>query len=372
MKKNDGIRDLTDAKAAAVVERHRVYWENGDAPAALFRVIGQPSPLADTPRPFYLQPESLDVERWRETVERGYDAHGLLYDDLFRSLAVGFPSEALAGCRIRVSGGTHWAEPCFTSWDQYDHFRLADSPWFRLWMENTKRAVDALGPHRYPFCCCFYRGPVDLASAVLTATGLLEAVLDRPREAHHFIGRLTDILIEAATTHASLLPAFKGGKFNSYGTWTPGTTVTFSVDNACLFNPRLYEEFFLPHDLRLCQAFERPFAHLHASARQHFRGWTEIPHLGLQCVIDDAVTPDGRKVIPIGPQLHELVADFQAIRKKKSLMLYGYWDEATIELALAELSPAGGLALDMRVADPEGIRRHLARDSHPGGTGIPG
>ena len=354
------IRDLTDPLADQVIERHRVYWENGDSPRSLFRVLGKPTPMGDTPTAHYLEPQPLDAAAFKKSIEQSYDAHGLLHDDFIRSVHVGGPSEALFGCPIRVSGGTHWAEDCFTSWDQYDHYKLEDNPWFRAMMDNTRRAIDALGTEQYPISCGFNRGPVDLAVAVLTATGLVEALIERPAQAAHFIDRLTDILIETATAGADLQPFHRGGKFNSYGTWTPGTTVTFSVDSACLFSPAMYQEFFLPNDIRLCEAFDRPFAHLHASARQHFSDWADIPNLGLQCVIDDAVLPETHEVLPIGPQLVELLPDFKRIREKTSLMLYGFWDEARIDAALAELSP-GGLSLDIRVMDPDAIReRYLS------------
>ena len=350
------IRDLTDPAADRIVERHRKYWDNEDAPRALFHIVGKPTPMADTPDPHYLKPSRLDAVAFGDGIERSFDADGLLHDDFIRMVHVGVCSEALFGCPIRVSGGTSWAESCFKDWDQYDHYRLADSPWFATWIDNTRRVVDALGDEKYPFSCAAYRGPVDIASAVLTATGMLEAIIDRPVQAKHFIERITDILIEAATAHVELLPSFRNGYFNSYGTWTPGSTVTFTVDDACLFGPAHYQEFFLPHDIRLCEAFDRPFAHLHASARQHFLDWTSIPNLGLQCVIDDAVLSDTHEVLPIGPQVEELLPDFKAIRQKKSLMVYGFWDEGRIDAVLDAL-PLGGLSLDMRVMEPDAIRQ---------------
>jgi hypothetical protein len=174
------------------------------------------------------------------------------------------------------------------------------------------------------------------------------------------LARITDATIETAVAHAALLPAHQGGRFNSYGIWTPGRTVTFTVDAATYFSPACYEEIFLPFDQRLCAALETPFVHTHASARQHFAGWLEIPNLGLQCVIDQAYLPEGANQ-PIGPQLAELLEDFQTIRRRKSLMMYGYWDEPTIQLALEQL-PAGGCAILGMVEDPAAIReKYLGR-----------
>ena len=66
--------------------------------------------------------------------------------------------------------------------------------------------------------------------------------------------------------------------------------------------------------------------------------------------------PSNDIVLPIGPQVEELLPDFKAIRQKKSLMVYGFWDEGRIDAVLDAL-PLGGLSLDMRVMEPDAIRK---------------
>jgi len=135
-------------------------------------------------------------------------------------------------------------------------------------------------------------------------------------------------------------------------------TVTLTLDGACLFSPTHYEYLFLPFDQRLCEAFETPFVHLHAAARQHFDAWTEISSLGLQCVIDQACLPEGRNQL-IGPQIPDLLADFARIRRRKSLMLYGFWTEAWLR-AVRDGLPASGCAITGMAQDQESLRRLLA------------
>lgn len=204
-----------------------------------------------------------------------------------------------------------------------------------------------------------FRGAVDMAEAMMTGERLCEAVIDNPRQLKHLLARITDIIIQTALAHSALIPFYQGGQFNSYGIWTPGRTVTFTVDGACLFSPACYEEFFLPCDSRLCEAFETPFVHLHAASRQHFPAWMAIPNLGLQCVIDQAWLPAGQNH-PIGPQLPELLLAFKTIRTQKSLMLYGFWDEGLIDQAIMEL-PSGGCAITGMVENPDAIRRQYLR-----------
>jgi len=349
------IRDLSDPRVTEVLQRHGRYWRNQDSPRPLFQ-INQAHSLADTPQPHRLEPPPLlDAARFRDQVERGYDQHGLLADDLFRSIGTGITSEVLVGCQMAVRAGTHWAEPCFADWRQLDGYRVEDTLWYQRLMENTRRAVGAVDSENYPFCCMAFRGPVDMAEAMMTGERLCEAVLDHPRELKHLLARITDIVIATARAHAALLPSCEGGQFNSYGIWTPGRTVTFTLDGACLFSPACYQEFFLPCDQRLCAALDTPFVHLHAASRQHFAAWSEIPNLGLQCVIDQAWLPEGHNR-PIGPQLPELLPAFKAIRQRKSLMLYGFWDRELVDAALAEL-PAGGCAITGMVQDPPAIRQ---------------
>ena len=344
------IRDLSDPDAARVIERHRRYWYNQDGERPLFQMrLAQP--LQGTLESHPLEPPALlDTARFRDGIERGYDQHGLLFDDLFHMTGTGIASEALVGCRMVSRAGTTWAENCFVDWRQLHDYRVEDSIWYRRLMENTRRMVEAVDSEKYPFCCMAFRGAVDMAEAMMGGERLCAEVVDHPRQLKDLLARITDITIQTAVMHAALLPLYKGGQFNSYGIWTPGRTVTFTLDGGCLFSPACYEEFFLPCDRRLCAALDTPFVHLHAASRQHFPAWTEIANLGLQCVIDQAWMPEGYN-FPIGPQLPDLLPAFKAIRARKSLMIYGFWDEETVDLARMELPP-GGSAITGMVEDP--------------------
>ncbi|HIE26171.1 TPA: hypothetical protein EYP66_02670 [Candidatus Poribacteria bacterium] len=353
------IRDLTDVRAEAVMQRHATYWQNGEWYRPLFR-ISQAQTLGDTPNPHYLEPPPpLDAKSFRDGIERSYDSDGLLSDDLIRMVGTGITSEALVVDRVAIRAGTSWAEPCFRDWHQFDNYKVKDTIWFQRLMDNTKRAVDAVDTNKYPFSCMAFRGPVDMAEAVMKGERLCAAVIDHPNELKNMLARITDIIIETGLAHSELLPSYKGGYFNSYGLWTPGRTITLTFDGGCLFSPACYEEFFLPQDIRICEAFDTPFVHLHAASRQHFLAWRDIPNLGLQCVIDQAWLPENVNQ-PIGPQLEELLPLFKKIREKKSLMLYGFFDEKLLELALKELPP-GGSAITGLVEEPDAIRQKYVK-----------
>lgn len=385
------IRNLADPRFADVVARHGRYWRNGqpapprpwkptatfappegDRPGAgtdegdrpLFQ-LNRAAPLTDTPEPHALEPPApLDGAAFRERLARDVDAHGLLDGDYVRVVGTGTASEVFVGCRIMVSGGTHWAQNCFTDFRQLDGVRVQDSLWYRRLLDNTRRAVDSVEPGRYPFSCCAFRGPVDMAEAMMGGAALCEAAVDDPEGLKHLLARITDIIIAVGSAHIDLLPRHEGGTFNSYRLWTPGRTITLTLDGACLFSPAHYEELFLPFDRRLCEAFDTPFVHLHAAARQHFDAWLDIPNLGLQCVVDQAWLPEGRNQ-PIGPQIPELMADFERIRRRKSLMLYGYWTEAWLR-AVCDGLPASGCAITGMTQDPPALAHVAGAAPHAG------
>lgn len=363
------IRDLCDPATAAVVERHGRYWRNGQPsprqpwqPTACFpparQVDASPlyhihdaRPLKETGSPHPLQPPPpLDAGALQEETERRFDRHGLLEGDYFHLVGTAIASETLVGCTIRVSGGTHWAENCFTDIHQLDRVDPLSSVWARCLLDNTRRATDALDATRYPFGCMAFRGPVDMAEAMMGGAALCDMAVDRPRDLKHLLSRITQTIIAVGSAHADLLPLHAGGQFNSYRIWTPGRTVTLTLDGACLFSPTMYEDLFLPFDRLICEAFETPFVHLHAAARQHFDAWLEIPNLGLQCVIDQAFLPEGYNQ-PIGPQIPELLDDFHRIRQRKSLMLYGYWTDDDLRRVLDHL-PTSGCAITGMSAMP--------------------
>ena len=365
------IRDLADPAAAAVLARHGRYWRNGhedpgatsaryapidaDGDTPLFQ-MNQATLMADTAQPHRLEPPSpLDPAAFRDGLERDFDAHGLLDGDYVRVVSTGIASEVLVGCQIMVSGGTHWAENCLTDFRQLDDYRVRDTVWMQRLLDNTKAAVDAVDAERYPFGCMAFRGPVDMVEAMMGGPAMCTAAVDDLEGLKHLLARITDIIIEAGLAHSDLLPRCAAGQFNSYRLWTPGRTVTLTLDGACLFSPAHYEDLFLPFDRRVCEAFETPFVHLHAAARQHFDAWTAIPNLGLQCVIDQAWLPEGRNQ-PIGPQIPELLSDFERIRAHASLMLYGYWNGEWLALARDRL-PASGCAITGMGEDPEALRR---------------
>ena len=357
------IRDLKAPESAAVIQRHADYFHRTLRIGPLFRLGGQPAhrereapPPIPLPRA-YEPPEPLDEVTFRVDIEATYDRHGLLWDDFIRMIHTdlpGFISEVLVGCSM-VEGVTSWAEPCFTDWHQLDGYRVQETIWYRRIMDNTRHALDAVDPETYPFCCMGLRGPVDMARAIMGGETLCAAVIDHPRELKSLLARITDIVIEMAQAHGALLPLRNEGQFNHEGVWAPGRTAAYTVDAAWMFSPTCYEEFFLPCDIRICDAFDSTVIHLHSASRQHFLAFAEIPKVNLQCSVDEIWLPTGERK-NVGPSMGELLPLFKAMCERTTLMIDGYWDDDVFERAIETL-PQGKYALRGSVEDPAAVRR---------------
>ena len=360
------IRDLTDPQAAVVIKRHKDFWDAAaDAGRPLFRFGGiryaRPV-LEDQPPAHIIEPPDLwEGKRFSEGVEKRYDEQGLVHDDFLNTVSCGVATEPLVGCPVVREAGSVWAKPCFEDWHQLDDYRVQDSIWYQRLMANTEIAVEAVDPTRYPFSGAVFRGAVDMAMAMMSADVLALAVMDHPQELKDLLARITDIVIDTATAQSELLPRHDGGQFHNFAIWTPGSTLCFTVDAAWMFSPTCYEEFFLPCDVRVCEAFDAPMVHLHSASRAHFPTWSEIGNLRLEAVIDEVLHPTG-ELKAIGPGTEELLPLFKDLCGRTSMLIDGgTWTDELIERATAELRP-GSFAIRGSVADPEAFRERYMQD----------
>ena len=349
------MRDLRDPEVATLIQRHRGFWDGTAGLGPLFRLSPWPvhreyddPPPAPAPQPYKL-PDILDGANFRADIEQRFDRGGLLHDDFINVVDITIMTEVFVGCPV-VTSASNWAEPCFTDWHQLDNYRLQDSIWFTRFIENMQLALDAADPEVYPFSCMGIRGPVDMARAFLGGEPLCAAIYEHPGELKDLLARITDIIIAAELAHTSLIPLHDGGQFNHEGVWAPGRNAAFSVDAAWMFSPTCYEEFFLPCDRRICEAFDSTVMHLHSASRQHFRTWAELPKVGLQCSIDEIWLPSGEKKT-LGPPPDELIPVFRDMHNRTTLMIDGHWTDELVDEVMKSL-PQAGLAVRGSVPDP--------------------
>ncbi|MAG35297.1 MAG: hypothetical protein CL878_03485 [Dehalococcoidia bacterium] len=326
----------------------------------------EPVPLADgsaTREGASLHPDVLSVQQLVDAVgEPGSEATDVIpgvapFDFCW--------TEAIAGCPIVWRADQVWAEPCLD--DLHDLSRLqtaSESPWLTLLGEWT-RLLAKRAEGRYPASPPLLRGPIDIAAAAVGDERLCWAMIDEPDTFRQLLAACTDVFLVSAQTWSAAKPLFHGGSC-IYDVWAPGTTIRTQADNAALLSPRLYREFLLPCDERICAAFDYPLIHTH-SAVLHIMvdAIVDLPALrGVQVSLD----------YPGGPSLVDLLPLLRQLNECKPLVITGPVTQEELDTLLASLSPRG-LCLEVKLredgtghAEPGAGGRHLS-PARAGGRG---
>ena len=330
----DDVATLQDdsPKLERLIARHKVWWALEPAERPLV-TVGRYPPLQPSGRTYYITLDALPgPDEAIASLERHFAERGVVAGDVFRAAGpVGFPpmSEAIMGCRCKVDAATttFWLEPLPGGWEQA---KAITHDTGREWVEallRQMRRIAEWADGRYPIGVMSTRGIVDTFSAMLGHQRMIEVLLDEPDEAKRVLDVCTDNLIAMHTAYWEALPKFRGGTFAS-GLYVPGSVVFFNVDAACLFSREMYDEFFLPRDRRLCEAFEYALTHTHSVSHHHWDGWLTIPNLRIQTVID-----------PVGPTFDELLPGMRRVQAQRSFLLRPT-DEYVFD-AMTKLSPRG-------------------------------
>ncbi|MBN1400405.1 MAG: hypothetical protein JXA74_06190 [Anaerolineae bacterium] len=331
-----------DAPAARVLlARHRAFWRRTAAEHPLIQCSTRRTSLPEsdeaferlTPRAFLAGlPAALD------DLERRTAASSVLDGDLFRCLELpGQPPWMIAilGCPVYVarrSGVQRWGR-LPGGWEQ---LQSLDPDVGGVWRGALRQGVSQLvalcgrDAARLPIATFHGRGPVDLLAQALGDEALALRVADDPASLSPVLEKLTALWIDLAREVLALVPPTAGGYLHRYGLWAPGTLAAIAVDAAGLLSPRSYAELFLPHDRRICAAFDHLLVHSHSGALTHARLWGNLPGAAIQIVEDagDAAA---------WPALLDVARDLQARGHPLLLSLA----EPHLASAQAELDPRG-------------------------------
>ena len=341
------------APTEALLTRHQAFWEMAPVEAPLLRIgryqplqRRQPLPLADgslTQEGQRLRPELLDMQRLTDMLE---EPSLVVNGDLLGSVA---PTdlcwnEAIAGCPIRWRAGHVWSEPVSDHLDDLDRLRVSpDNPWLAKLVEWAG-LLGARAGGRYPIGQPLLRGPIDIAAAVVGDEPLCWLMADEPAQFRRLLDRCTDLFITTATAWLAAVAPFRNGSCQ-YGIWAPGATVRTQADNAALLSPRLYREFLLPCDRRICAAFDYPLIHTHSGV--------------LPIIVDVLLELPALRAIqagfdyPAGPSVAELLPHLRKVSGRKPLIITGGVTREELDLMLASLSPQGlCLQVDLREDEP--------------------
>ena len=339
-----------DKAGLDLLQRHADWWQRK---ASLCSVVESAPlgslwlPLADgtdATEDLDLDPEMLDVDRLvGEPLAPGpLELRG----DWFRAAA---PYgrvpwvEAILGTPIRatIEGGSMRTMAFIDSWEEWERSAThRHDGWFDLLKRMTALLVERSGG-RYAVIQTLMRGPVDLAEAVLGPELMCFSMYDHPRSLQGFLREATDTFIAILHEQLARTTPVRGGYVTPFGIWAPGTVVRTQCDATAFISGTQYAEWFLPHDVRICETVDYSFIHLHSCSLHTVDALLQVerPH-AIQVTLEAQ---------PSGPPLAEMVPTFRKILASKPLLLSGKLSDREVDW-LREQLPPGGLAISARRA----------------------
>jgi hypothetical protein len=107
---------------------------------------------------------------------------------------------------------------------------------------------------RYPIAMTDLQGPMDTAYLVWNSTDFLVAMIEHPREVHHLLNLVTDLIIRFVKELRQMVKHFVPAHFPPV--YLPdGMGIALSEDVLAVIGARQYEEFSLPYINRLSEEF---------------------------------------------------------------------------------------------------------------------
>jgi hypothetical protein len=265
-----------------------------------------------------LTPEMLDLERMAGPVEQPGPL-GSVGDGLDVHMPYGAIPwvEAILGCPIHATyqSGSMRSAHIVRDWDDWK----SAHKWTESWAESLFRLSELLVAHsggRYAFSQTLMRGPSDLAEAVLGPEFMCLSMYDHPRELRAFLEDVTEVFLRVLRGQWERVPRVEGGCTTWWGLWAPGTVVRTQCDASAILSARQYAEWFLPYDVRICEAVDYSVIHLHSGSLHTVGELLKVPK---PQAIQVSLDPE-----PSGPPYLTLLPTFERIlRGGKSLIING-------------------------------------------------
>ncbi len=337
-----------DARGRELIDRHTAWWQRK---ASLLTFV-QGAPLGDLWLPLSdgtlahedmaVTPDVLDLDRLAgPSLSPGtLQTHG----DLFR---VADPYgrvpwvEAVLGTPIHatIRGGSMRTSAFVRTWNEWN---CIPTHWDAAWADALTHLTDLLVQRsggQYTVVQPTMRGPADLAEAVLGPVLMCLSMYDDPESLGRFLDDSTTVFLRMLDILLAHIPRFAGGYVSPFGIWAPGTVVRTQCDATAFLSAAQYRQWFLPRDLRICQAVDYSFIHLHSCSLHIVDALLAQP---LPSAIQITLESE-----PKGPSLQQLLPAFRAVLQVKPLLIEGKLDADQVAWLRANL-PAGGLAITAR------------------------
>jgi hypothetical protein len=342
---------ILDQAGQTLLRRHADWWQRKGT--LVTYVEGKPLgdlwlPLADgtlASGDLDVTPDMLDLDRLAsETLVPGTLA---LNGDLFQIVSpyVRVPwMEAILGTPIRatIQGGSMRTHAFIDDWDQWKSRAVKrDEDWFSQLKQLTELLVERSGG-RHAVVHTLMRGPSDLAEAVLGPELMSFSMYDHPQELKRFLDEATETFVDVLRGQQARIPPVEGGYVNPFGIWAPGMVVRTQCDATAFLSARHYAQWYLPYDVKICEAVDYSIIHLHSCSLHTVDVLLEVerPH-AIQVTLESE---------PSGPPLETLIPVFRKMLQSKPTVLDGPLTEDEV-LWLQEELPLDGLCIIARQSE---------------------
>lgn len=268
---NDAVVPVTsDPKYREVIARWEAFWSLEDVGRPLWMIPTTPvlavGATGRVPWRSLLQDREMQLNaqlgllRWRESLE--------WEDDFVPHMQANQGVTVFAsafGCEVEFFDHTlPWAHPVIHPEDPPEKVYELSVPavtdgqlgtileWGDYFVER------AAG--RYALALTDLQGPLDSAYLVWEPSAFMVAMSTNPREVHHLMRLVTDLIIRFVREQRSRVPEFMPCHYPPV--WLPdGRGISVSDDCLAVLSPALYEEFALPYLNELSDEFGGVFVH---------------------------------------------------------------------------------------------------------------
>jgi hypothetical protein len=131
---------------------------------------------------------------------------------------------------------------------------------------------------RYPVAMTDLQGPLDTAYLVWESSAFMLAMYTNPKEVHHLMRLVTDLIIRYVKAQRARSPEFLPCHYPPL--WLPdGRGIAISDDGLAVISPKLYREFCLPYVNELSEEFGGVMIHSCGNFVHQFENLERIHNL---------------------------------------------------------------------------------------------
>ena len=268
---NDAVVPVTsEPKYREIIARWEAFWSLEDVGRPLWMIPSSPvlsvGATGRVPWRQLLQDREtqlnaqLGLLQWRQSVEVGDD----FVPHIQAQQGVTVFASAF-GCEVQFFDHTlPWAHPVILPEDPPEKVYELPVPavsdgqlgtileWGDYFVERTSG--------RYALALTDLQGPLDSSYLVWEPAAFMVAMYTNPREVHHLMRLMTDLIIRFVREQRSRVPEFMPCHYPPV--WLPdGRGISVSDDCLAVLSPALYEQFALPYVNELSEEFGGVFIH---------------------------------------------------------------------------------------------------------------